>query len=494
MSDYITPSAIKLQIKLKMADIPIKYQIPTQTFIKNSKNKYGDRYLYHKTVYINLLTDLIVTCKLHGDLTVKPRNHLRFKLTGCYECDLLASQLDFIERASKFHKNKYDYSKVKYIGQSDKVIIICPIEEHGEFLQRPHDHIYSSGCPDCGIQSRVATWTCTKDRFIEKCIEVHGNRYDYSKVNYINTTTKVIIICSMHGDFKKTPEAHLANKGCQQCVLVERSLNYRKTPDQFIKEANEIHKNKYTYDKMVYINNKTSITITCPHHGEFEQQAYSHLTGCGCVKCILAQSSINLRKSIEQFIKESNEKHNNIYDYSKVVYINSRTKVVINCPIHGDFNQLPLHHINGTGCPSCAFKSEGTSRELCQELTGLSFVKIRPDFLKNPETSYNLELDSYCQAINMGVEYNDHAHKFYLNTDGQHLQQLRRDEIKKQLCDLNGTHLFYVPIKYNHRDRPAMKEFIRQKFIEIGCEHHLLPTYQRPKTIKINLISNLLSQ
>jgi hypothetical protein len=120
---------------------------------------------------------------------------------------------EFIEQARKFHGDKYDYSLVEYINSRTKVKIICP--EHGVFEQTPSSH-KGRGCNKCGINQAISKITCNTEQFIEKARKVHGDRYDYSLVDYVNCQTKVKIICPMHGVFEQTPSSHYKSI-CNKC-------------------------------------------------------------------------------------------------------------------------------------------------------------------------------------------------------------------------------------------------------------------------------------
>lgn len=139
---------------------------------------------------------------------------------------------EFIERARKVHGEKYDYSKVKYVNNCTKVCIICP--EHGEFWQTPNDHLSGRGCPKCALEK----FRSNTEEFIEEAKKIHGDKYDYSKVNYINNYTKVCIICPEHGEFWQTPSNHLSGRGCSICSesRLEKSLR-----GVFEKENIEFH-------------------------------------------------------------------------------------------------------------------------------------------------------------------------------------------------------------------------------------------------------------
>ena len=100
--------------------------------------------------------------------------------------------------------------------------------------------------------------------FIQKAHKIHGDKYDYCKVEYVNNNTKVCIICPIHGEFWQTPNHHLSGQGCPKC-----SGNVKKTTEQFIAKAKEIYGDRYNYSKVKYINAKTKVCIICPTHGEF---------------------------------------------------------------------------------------------------------------------------------------------------------------------------------------------------------------------------------
>lgn len=127
------------------------------------------------------------------------------------------------------------------------------------------------------------------------------------------------------------------------------SCTSQQRQDWFILKSEKIHSNKYDYSKVRYKNARSNVTIVCEHHGDFNQLPTHHLKGCGCPKC-----ANNTTLGTTEFINRSNKVHQNFYTYSKVKYVNSRTKVTITCPVHGDFNQLPCHHIRGSKCPACA--------------------------------------------------------------------------------------------------------------------------------------------
>lgn len=122
------------------------------------------------------------------------------------------TQQEFIERAKSIHGEWYGYSNVVYKNGCTKVCLICPI--HGEFLQRPQEHLRGHGCPICGNNAVSNT-----EEFVKKAILIHGNKYDYSKVVYVRSKDKVCIICKECGrEFYQTPNSHLRGNGCPYCA------------------------------------------------------------------------------------------------------------------------------------------------------------------------------------------------------------------------------------------------------------------------------------
>jgi len=182
----------------------------------------------------------------------------------------------------------------------------------------------------------------TLEEFTNRASVIHNNKYDYSLTVYKNTDTKVTLVCPIHGKFTQTPHSHLTGNGCPKCSGKEQG-----TKESFIEKAVKVHNNLYSYEKVVYKDSKTNVTITCPKHGDFEQTPAMHISGRKCKRCASVTCT-------EDFIYKSNTVHNNKYDYSKSIYIDFKTPVEIICKEHGSFFQRPTDHINNRGCPYCA--------------------------------------------------------------------------------------------------------------------------------------------
>ena len=203
----------------------------------------------------------------------------------------------------------------------------------------------------------------TTEDFIRRAKEVHGDKYDYSKVDYIDNRTKVCIICPEHGEFWQQPRNHLLGQACPKCAYKTRwESRGRITTENFIKKARKAHGDKYDYSKVEYKGTHTKVCIICQEHGEFLQTPHNHLHSQGCLAC-----SGRKQLTTEEFIHRAKEVHGDKYDYSKVEYINSHTKVKIICPIHGEFEQEPNSHLEGKGCPNCYHKTKKYKFNLLEE-------------------------------------------------------------------------------------------------------------------------------
>jgi very-short-patch-repair endonuclease len=190
--------------------------------------------------------------------------------------------------------------------------------------------------------------------FITKALEKHGNKYNYSLVDYKNNKTKIDIICDSHGKFSQTPNAHLNGQRCPGCSALERKDSLSLGNDLFVKKSIEIHGDLYDYRNSNYSNVGTPVKILCHKHGEFNQIPRNHLNGNGCPKCAIEAKKVILSAGILHFIRKSENVHNDTYDYSKSTYINNKTTLIVICKIHGEFLITPSHHYQGSGCKKCS--------------------------------------------------------------------------------------------------------------------------------------------
>jgi hypothetical protein len=334
------------------------------------------------------------------------------------------SILTFTQKARLLHGDKYDYSKVNYINNYTKIIIIC--HKHGEFEQRPMGHLRGRGCSKCANENCSTRKLFNEEDFLKKIKVKHGNKYDYSKVEYTGTANKIIIICPKHGEFKQKAANHLRGDGCPKCAVEINSKKSTYKVEGFIEKAKIKHGDRYDYSKVEYINSITKVIIICPKHGEFEQVPAGHLHGAACPKCAVEINADKCRRGIEEYIREAKakhgdkydysklgeyksikdvgiiidengfehyqrlethlicdeltvrsaidktnyiifklkKKHGNKYDYSEVNFDGTKTKIPIICHKHGRFEQEYTSHLLGAGCPKCSSEINGYKSRL----------------------------------------------------------------------------------------------------------------------------------
>lgn len=363
-------------------------------FIEKAKVKHGEVYDYSKVEYVDSRTPVIITCRVHGEFSQKPANHLFGQ--GCPKCRAggRLSNTTFIEKAKAKHGDKYDYTKTEYVHSDKKVIVTC--KKHGDFTVVPRNHLGNAklGCPKCADRGR----TNNSALFIEKAKAKHGDKYDYTKVRYVNNKTPVTITCRTHGDFEQTPQGHLAsNDPCNKCRL-EKVYNHS------ILSAQKIHNGKYTYVRESFVSVVDKMTIVCPIHGAYEMTINNHVhNGAECKECALAKRGESQWKTLDSFIKDAEKVHGNKYDYSKTVCRGGKKKITITCRTHGDFEQNIYSHLRGAGCPKCS--KSGVSKA---ETEVFNFVRsICPDAVQSDRTTIGpLELDVVVPSRNLAIEFN----------------------------------------------------------------------------------------
>lgn len=279
----------------------------------------------------------------------------------------------------------------------------------------------------------------TTQEFIEKANKVHKGKYLYNKAKYFNKKTDVCVTCPIHGDFWQKPYKHLMGHGCSIC-----GGSLKLTVECFIDRANLIHHNKYDYSQVEYKNNRTKVCIVCPIHGKFYQIPDSHLRGCGCSKCKNERASKRLSYDLDAFIQKANSIHNNLYDYSKVNYIDSKTKVCIICPKHGEFKQKPNDHLRGHGCLKCKLSNMEKEIEILLDENNIKYER---------EKRFNwlidkgeMRLDFYLPEYNVAIECQGGQHYKPIDFFGgveEFNERVKRDKLKFNLCSENGVKLFY---------------------------------------------------
>jgi very-short-patch-repair endonuclease len=216
---------------------------------------------------------------------------------------------EFIKRSKKIHGDKYDYSLVETNDIYNKVKIICPT--HGVFEQATKSHLKGYECKICGQLKSNKNRTSNTEEFIKKAKEIHGDEYDYSLVDYKTAKTNVKIICLKHGVFEQTPTNHIhkTNKtGCSMCYGTKK-----RTTEEFIIKAKEIHGDKYDYSLIEYIKSDIRVKIICKEHGIFTQTPQKHLHKRGCPICNCSKGE----SQISNYLKDKKISFKTQYSFKK---------------------------------------------------------------------------------------------------------------------------------------------------------------------------------
>ena len=286
----------------------------TEQFIAKAKEIYGDRYNYSKVKYINAKTKVCIICPTHGEFYIRPDNFINLK-KSCPRCSqekrdskqLYKNGQEFIKQCKEKYGDKFLWDKIVYNGKRKKMKFYIDNEKYIEMF--PDNFLASNSL----FKTKKVKLKNIKDKifrqnqFIEKAKKKYNDRYDYSKVKYVNNNTKVCIICPVHGEFYVKPSTFISKRyrGCPLCL----KENFReKQKENFIKCAKKIHKNKYDYSKFKYINAHSKAIVICPVHGEFLISHGHHVSGEGCPKCkqsfLEREVSLLLEKNNISFIQD----------------------------------------------------------------------------------------------------------------------------------------------------------------------------------------------
>ncbi|MCD8208245.1 MAG: hypothetical protein LUD72_09945 [Bacteroidales bacterium] len=388
----------------------------TEQFIEDAKKVHGHKYDYSMTEYVNNKVAVTIKCRQCGKIFEQtPNRHLKGE--GCPRCALQSraskrslTYEEFIEKAVAKHEDKYDYSDVVYKNGSTKISIKC--RQCGKtFEQTPHAHLNGCGCRSCSYKHRATKQTYSREKFIEKARRVHGDRYNYDKVEYIKSHDKVCITCPDHGDFWQMAYCHLNGEKCPKCKQsrLEKSImelfdregmeyfaqwtvdwlgkmsldfylplyhigvecqgaqHYR--PIDFANRGTEWARGQYIKaterderKRLLCEENDVRLLYYTEEKGiKEENNTYrTHKSLLSAVRQAKPKQTPQQTKAQKEFIELATKVHNGKYDYSLVEYERDNKPVKIICPIHGVFEQRPDHHKEGHGCMLCSGKARHT--------------------------------------------------------------------------------------------------------------------------------------
>ena len=260
-----------------------------ERFLERAHEVWGDRWDYSGTTYINSKQKIELKCRAHGVFKQSPYEHLE-KRVACKGCFGISYSTDsFVGKAEDVWGGRWDYTQTLYKDSKSTVTILC--KSHGPFRQTPNHHLRGVvGCKGCDPR-RISP-----EDFLQRSREVWGDRWDYSKVEFVRVLDNVTIICPLHGDFKQTPKSHM-NEGleCPGCS--------KRTHDGFLRRASAVWGDRWDYSSTQYVGANSNISIQCRAHGVFTQRAEKHLRGnVGCRSCQINKTS-PAEYEVRDFIK-----------------------------------------------------------------------------------------------------------------------------------------------------------------------------------------------
>jgi GTP:adenosylcobinamide-phosphate guanylyltransferase len=318
---------------------------------------------------------------------------------------------DFIGKARKVHGDKYDYSKVRYVNNKIKVLIVCP--KHGEFLQTPANHKSKNGCPNCGKDSLIRKNSLSIKGFIERARRVHGDKYDYSKVRYVNNRTAVKIMCPDHGEFFQIPSNHFNKNGCHDCYTVSLFHKHK----VLLRSFNVSTKITVKYDD--HINAK------CSKNHEFKTTLRLLRAGNPCLKCRQLKTK-QARKNCILDAQTGDLFYSNICNFG--------SKIILTCPNHGSFVQDIRNHLQTRSCPKCNCSTSKPEQNIADFIESLGFTIKRND----RKVLQGKELDVYIPELNLAIEYNG----VYWHSEDKKNKSYHQD--KYLACNKLGISLFQI--------------------------------------------------
>lgn len=383
-----------------------------------------------------------------------------------------------IEKFKQVHGDKYDYSEFQYINARTKCAIICP--KHGKFQQLARKHAMGQGCPKCAAEHTNDYRILGTEEFIKRATAKHGGTYDYSKSQYVNSTTKVQIICRIHGPFYQNPHSHVKGRGCPKCKTVKDVISRDDIVNQAVSKHNGLYsygnilgnkieiickehgkfispirqhllgsgckkchhkRNKHKKDIEYYIGripyetvsiNQDEIILKCKKHGEFSIKSSNVKNGASCKQCAYERLSQNNSLGIKEFVDRSSAIHSNKYDYSNVQYINQDKKVCIICPNHGEFYQSPKKHMSGQGCKACSISR-------CQLYLFNSIKDVADITINDRYVIYPYEIDLFLKDFRLGIEVDGIYYHSFNRPESRY--EIFKHRNKQELASSNGIFL-----------------------------------------------------
>ena len=357
---------------------------------------------------------------------------------------------EFVAKASEVHSGYYTYVQESYQNAAGKIKYLCPI--HGEQIGRVGDHLKGHGCPQCGQLKVVTAKKGKADQHLEALRKVHPTyKFPDYIANFTLVTSKITVVCPVHGEFLASTHHLKKGKGCKLCATAKNAEARRWNQDNMqTRILSKRPDSPYTYHPETFKGYREEMVITCSIHGSFTQTLEAHMQGKGCRMCACIQNSLKVLRSDADLRMAASEAHGEYTYPEELTRVASKWR--INCPQHGQFEQLGYVHLRGSKCPSCA----GTGSKGQKEL--LELVKsIYPDAISDYRFSRTSkqQIDVYIPSLKMGFEYDGiYWHSSANKPDKYHLD-------KQNAAKAEGITLYQI--FSDEWARPAGKKLVLQR-------------------------------
>ena len=360
----------------------------------------------------------------------------------------------------KFLDRGYELLSTKYKDNKTSLDYRCPEGHLGKITFKSFSR--GSGCRKC---SDIKVGDRLRKSFEDVKQAFTDRGYTLLSTEYINTDTPLEYRCPK-GHFGKIRfNSFSSGQGCRKCYDIKIGDRSRKSFDD-VKQS--FTNRGYTLLSTKYKNCMTPLDYRCPsgHLGKITFNSFSRCQGCA--KCACIKKADRLRKSFDD-VKQAFTKRG--YTFLSTKYINNKTPLEYSCQ-EGHLGKIRLDgFLRGKGCAKCSqSRSEKLTREIFEKIMLTKFPTIRPDFLKNPKTECNLELDGYNENLKLAFEYNGEQHykfkKHFHRTEEDFKIQREHDEFKYKKCVELGITLISIPYTFDCYYPEKLENFIKDELIK----------------------------
>ncbi|RKZ06651.1 hypothetical protein DRQ25_13430, partial [Candidatus Fermentibacteria bacterium] len=260
---------------------------------------------------------------------------------------------EWVAKAVAKWGDAYDYSETVYTGATDPVTFRCRKSGHGYQTMQANNHLSKQGCRQCTKDAWFAANALSFESFSARVEKLFGGLYECVESTYTKSSSKLTVICKLHGEFYPYGSNLLRGSGCPTCGIEKIVKSKTKSFSEFYDEAYRLYLGQFSYDEESYTGAIGRITFTCPGHGESTLLVSSHLTGKGCRSCAAEIAYYDGTGIHHKFVAHCRAVHGDRYEILSP-YRGEHAEVLFRCKLHGEYWQMPRIHLAGVGCRGCA--------------------------------------------------------------------------------------------------------------------------------------------